>query len=232
MNRSESIGLENHAMSARKENLPTVSLREFARIVGVDVAAVSRAAKSGQRLTTASVMRDESGTPSIVLAIGCFEWISNKDHRKDREPLEEMDPGRIDPNEIMETAKSLKIQRHFDALASMTNFLKEAGELVPKDAHRTEVITYARGIRDALLYIPNSSEIEARRHLVTFVRKHLGEEEVSTLSKDLDEICLAMRVYLRNEITKALQILSEENIKLAKGKMEKNRVGSSTPHLR
>ncbi len=218
-------------MSEKKESLPTVSLREFARIVGVDVAAVSRAAKAGERLTAASVKRDANGTPSIVLAIGCYEWISNKDHRKDREPGEDIEPGAIDPSEIMEPSRSLKIQRHFDALSAMTTFLKEAGELVPKDAHRTEVITYARGIRDALLYIPNSSEIEVRRHLTGFTRRHLGEDQVSTLSKDLDEICLAMRVYLKNEITKTLQMLSEKNIKLAKEKMEKNRVGSRAPNI-
>jgi hypothetical protein len=55
---------------------------------------------------------------------------------------------------------------------------------------------------------------------------------VSTLTKDLDEICLALRVYLKGEITKTLQIVCDKNIAIAKEKLEKNRVGNRAANLR
>jgi integrase len=115
--------------------------------VGVSPQSISRAAAEGKRLTNASVKRDENGTPSIVLAIGCYEWISNKNHRKYREPVENINPNEVDPDEIREPSRSLKIQRHFDALASMTNFQEEAGELVPKDAlFLSQLVTLTDGV--------------------------------------------------------------------------------------
>jgi hypothetical protein len=199
-------------MSEKKESLPTVSLREFARIVGVDMAAVSRAAKAGQRLTSASVKRDAKGVPSIVLAMGCFEWISNKDHRKDREPGDDFDPDKIDPNEIMETSQSLRMQRHYEALNEKLNFEREAGRLISIDKFRTEAFTAARSVRDSLLYVPNESEVELRRLIFGFLRESFGEKSVDEHSKKIEEMGLSFRQFQKSSITKALRDLANERL--------------------
>jgi hypothetical protein len=60
----------------------SASIREFARIIGVDHAAVSRAVKGGDRLRNSVIC--EGGKKRIVIYDGCLEWHHNKDHRKDR----------------------------------------------------------------------------------------------------------------------------------------------------
>ncbi|HYX32830.1 MAG TPA: hypothetical protein VE954_06925, partial [Oligoflexus sp.] len=138
----------------------SVSIREFARIVGVSHPVVLTAIKAGKRLPTAVI--SEEGKPKILVYEGCVEWYQNKDHRKDRrlgEPSQTLPPD----GQEMDPPDSNKMQRHYDALLSKVTFMKETGTLTTVDKFKTEAFTVARTVRDSLLYLPNESGSELKK---------------------------------------------------------------------
>jgi phage terminase Nu1 subunit (DNA packaging protein) len=185
----------------------TASIREFARIVGVNQASVSRAAKKGERLS-ASVIRD-SGSPRIIIYDGCIEWHQNKDLRKDRKMVDQQ-PEDGDDVEEMTPAESNRVLRHYEALQAKLSFEKEAGNLISIDKFKTEAFTVARATRDSLLYLPNESEREFKRLLTEFIRNNLGEDRIKDFTRELNDLGLAFRVYQKSSITKALRDMVSE----------------------
>ncbi|HYX32937.1 MAG TPA: hypothetical protein VE954_07465 [Oligoflexus sp.] len=181
----------------------TASIREFARIIGVDHAAVSRAIKGGERLCKS--VASEDGKPRIVIYDGCLEWQLNKDHRKDRRPDASPHVSQTSESEEMETIESNKVQRHYEALQAKISFEREAVNLTSIDKFKSEAFTAARATRDSLLYLPNESEREFKKLMTDFIRRNFGEERIAEFSKDFGELGLAFRVYQKASITKALR---------------------------
>jgi hypothetical protein len=184
------------------EEKVSVSIREFARIVGVSHPVVLAAIKAGKRLPTAVIQED--GKPKILVYQGCIEWHQNKDHRKDRRLGEPSMTLPLDGQE-METADSNKMQRHYDALLSKVAFLKETGTLTTTDKFKTEAFTVARTVRDSLLYIPNESGAELKKLVSDFLRRRFGEDKALDLGGDVDDLALSFRVFQKQSIKKALR---------------------------
>jgi hypothetical protein len=185
----------------------SVSIREFARIVGVSHPVVIAAIKAGKRLPTAVI--NDGGKPKILVYEGCVEWHQNKDHRKDRNLG---DPSQTLPTDgqEMETADSNKMQRHYDALLSKVTFLKETGTLTTIDKFKTEAFTVARTVRDSLLYLPNESGAELKKLLSDFLRRRFGEATALDLGGEVDNLALSFRVYQKQSIKKALREICSE----------------------
>jgi phage terminase Nu1 subunit (DNA packaging protein) len=196
-----------HVWEIRSLEKQTASIREFARIVGVNQASVSRAAKKGERLS-ASVIRN-GGSPRIIIYDGCLEWHQNKDLRKDRK-LADQQPEEGDDAEEMTPAESNRVLRHYEALQAKLSFEKEAGNLISIDKFKTEAFTVARATRDSLLYLPNESEREFKRLLTEFIRNNLGEDRIKDFTRELNDLGLAFRVYQKSSITKALRDMVSE----------------------
>ncbi|MDQ3234062.1 MAG: hypothetical protein M3Q07_19820 [Pseudobdellovibrionaceae bacterium] len=103
-----------------ESELPTASIRAFARIVGVDHSAVVRAVKAGGRLPGSIVYED--GKPRIIISIGCHEWLSNKKHEKDHSTTR---------SGIMPPDVSSQMDRHYSALLRRIEYEKACRELKP-----------------------------------------------------------------------------------------------------
>ncbi len=180
----------------------SVSIREFARIVGVSHPVVLTAIKAGKRLPTAVI--SEEGKPKILVYEGCVEWYQNKDHRKDRrlgEPSQTLPPD----GQEMDPPDSNKMQRHYDALLSKVSFMKETGTLTTVDKFKTEAFTVARTVRDSLLYLPNESGAELKKLLSDFLRRRFGEGTALELGGEVDNLALSFRVHQKQSIKKALR---------------------------
>jgi hypothetical protein len=197
-------------------DLPTASIREFARIVGVNHSAVIRAIKAGTRLEGA-VIQEKDG-PRIIIALGCHAWIQNKDYRKDNRPT---DSGVNQADDEMSVTEANRVKRHYEALLEKLTFEREAGRLTSIEKFRTEAFTVARGARDSLLNVPNESEIELKRLIVDFLRKRHGDDSVMVHAKDLDEMGLAFRTFQKVAIKKALKDMLHERFGAAVLSMEK-----------
>jgi hypothetical protein len=197
--------------------LPTASIREFARIVGVNHSAVLRAIKTGSRLEGA-VIQDKNGT-RIIIALGCHAWIQNKDYRKDSRPA---DTSTDWPHEEMSVTEANRVKRHYEALLEKLTFEREAGRLTSIEKFRTEAFTVARGARDSLLNVPNESEIELKRLFVDFLRKRYGDDSVTVYTKDLGEMGLAFRAFQKATIKKALRDMLHERFGAAVLSMEEH----------
>ncbi len=179
---------------------PNVNISEFARIVGVDHAAVSRAIKRRERLNRSLIDRD--GKTRIVIFDGCVEWYLYKDHRKDRRQSETIGSS---SDTLMEPSEAIKLQRHFDAMMTMLDFSKEAGQLVPKDAHLSEVHSYARALRDQLLMTPNVAENEFKRLFLQLLRTQISSDQWPSVQGELDGIARSFRVFLKDHLHQVLE---------------------------
>ncbi|WP_141732426.1 hypothetical protein [Oligoflexus tunisiensis] len=198
-------------------DLPTASIREFARIVGVNHSAVLRAIKNGTRLEGA-VIQDKDGT-RIIISLGCHAWIQNKDHRKDNRPADTPSDW---PHDEMSVTEANRVKRHYEALLEKLTFEREAGRLTSIEKFRAEAFTVARGTRDSLLNVPNESEFELKRLVVEFLRKRHGNDSVTALAGDLDEMGLAFRTFQKATIRKALRDMLDERFGAAVLSMEKS----------
>ncbi len=176
-----------------------------------------RAIKNGTRLEGA-LIQDKDGT-RIIIALGCHAWIQNKDHRKDNRPA---DTASDWPHDEMSVTEANRVKRHYEALLEKLTFEREARRLTSIEKFRTEAFTIARGARDSLLNVPNESEIELKRLFVDFLRKRHGDDSVMVHAKDLDEMGLAFRTFLKDAIKKALRDMLHERFGTAVLLMEKS----------
>ncbi|HYX32597.1 MAG TPA: hypothetical protein VE954_05755 [Oligoflexus sp.] len=189
-----------------KSEKVTVSIREFARIVGVAHTVVIRAMKAGQRLQKS--VTSQSGKPKIFLYEGCVEWHNNKDLAKERYSDESpVQTKGLDMGAEMEPTESNRKQRHYVALLAELEFLKEAGKLTTIDKFKTEAFTVSRTLRDNLLYIPNESSNEIKRLVSELLRNHFGEQKLNEAAKDIEAIALSFRVFQKASLTKALRAI-------------------------
>lgn len=105
------------------------SIREFARIVGVDHAAISRAVKGGDRLRNSVV--GEEGKKKIIIFDGCLEWHHNKHHRKDtRKDQTRTTVGNASLG-IMPREVSSDLDSHYSALIKQVEHGRLTGQLIP-----------------------------------------------------------------------------------------------------
>ncbi|RYZ82654.1 MAG: hypothetical protein EOP04_21610 [Proteobacteria bacterium] len=184
----------------------SVSIREFAKIVGVNHSVVVRSIQRGGRLEQSVI--SEGDTKKIFVYAGCVEWHLNKDLRKDQSSNSFEDES-IDQEE-MSVADAVRKQRHYDALLSELEFLKEAGKLYSIEKARVEMSTIARATRDNFLYLPVECESEIKRLVFNLIRKEFGEAECARLSSKVDEAALGFRIFLKTAIRKILYTLSND----------------------
>ncbi len=104
----------------------TVSATEFARIVGVDHAAVFRALKNGVRLKNSIIK--VNGKIRIAVCDGCVEWVSSKDERKDHRGGTTYDP----VNGIMPREISSEMDRHYSALMKQIEYGRACNCCLPR----------------------------------------------------------------------------------------------------
>jgi hypothetical protein len=180
----------------------TASIREFARIIGVDHAAISRAVKGGDRLRKSVV--DEDGKKKIIIFDGCLEWHHNKHYRKDtrkdqpRTPAGNASPG-IMPREV-----SSDLDSHYSALIKQVEHGRLTGQLMPAARFQQEAAECFRACRDTLLNLPLSVSEIAKGIMFRLVRDQGGDEGVQTMEQPLNDAALKIRVGAKAEVRKAL----------------------------
>jgi len=181
-------------------------MSEFARFAGVDHSAVSRAVKARDRLVNSVV--EENGKIRIAVYDGCLEWHLNRDSRKNRK----LNPTVIGSNddEVMDPTESNRLQRHYDALIAQMNFEREAGKLISIDRFKAEAYTVGRGVRDAVMYVPDEGGRELKKLVIGFIRTRMGEDKVADFSNELDDMARSLLVFLKVSLKRTLRDLLHE----------------------
>ncbi len=178
-------------------NLPTVTIREFARIVGVDHAAVVRAVQGGTRLTD-SVIR-ENGKVRIVVAQGCYEWIMHKEEMKDsRERKRKSRTAGVMPRDV-----SAEMDRHYAALMKRMEFEKACNHLVPVATSLLHMSEALRTFRDTMMNIPLVVS-ELSRPIMLGILREDGDDISPEKHKLMDDAVLQIRQASKREVRKAL----------------------------
>lgn len=175
----------------------TASIREFARIVGVDHAAVSRAVKGGERLRN-SVLR-EDGKPRIIIFDGCLEWHHNKDFRRDHS----RQGSQTEVKGIMPKEVSSDLDSHYSALIKQVEHGRLTGQLMPAAKFQQEAAECFRACRDTLLNLPLTVSEVAKGIILRLLRSQ-GDEIIQTMEKPLNDAALQIRVAAKAEVRKAL----------------------------
>jgi exosome complex RNA-binding protein Rrp4 len=178
-------------------NLPTVTIREFARIVGVDHAAVVRAVQGGTRLTN-SVIR-ENGKVRIVVAQGCYEWIMHKEEMKDsRERKRKSRTAGVMPRDV-----SAEMDRHYAALMKRMEFEKACNHLVPVATSLLHMSEALRTFRDTMMNIPLVVS-ELSRPIMLGILREDGDDISPAKHKLIDDAVLQIRQASKREVRKAI----------------------------
>jgi hypothetical protein len=177
----------------------TASIREFARIIGVDHAAISRAVKGGDRLRKSVV--DEDGKKKIIIFDGCLEWHHNKDHRKDSR-RDQPRAGSGSPG-IMPRELSSDLDSHYSALIKQVEHGRLTGELMPAAKFQQEAAECFRACRDTLLNLPLTVSEIAKGIIIRLVREQ-GDEALQAMEVPLNDGVLRIRVAAKAEVRKAL----------------------------
>jgi hypothetical protein len=180
----------------------TASIREFARIIGVDHAAVSRAVTGGDRLRNSVV--DEDGRKRIIIFDGCLEWHHNKHHRKDNRKDQPRTTAGTTTSGIMPREVSSDLDSHYSALIKQVEHGRLTGQLMPAARFQQEAAECFRACRDTLLNLPLSVSEIARGIMVRLVREQGGDESVQTMEQPLNDAALKIRVGAKAEVRKAL----------------------------
>jgi hypothetical protein len=180
----------------------TASIREFARIIGVDHAAVSRAVKAGERLRYSVV--NEDGKKRIIIFDGCLEWQHNKDHRKDNRKDQVGTPTGTTTSGIMPREVSSDLDSHYSALIKQVEHGRLTGQLMPAARFQQEAAECFRACRDTLLNLPLTVSEIAKGIMVRLVREQGGDESVQTMEQPLNDAALKIRVGAKAEVRKAL----------------------------
>lgn len=140
---------------------------EYAALRGVSAAAVSKAAKEG-RLRN-SLVRGKSGRiEKIDVILANTEWEQNTDlskvRFKNRQPIEAPVPPPAAPAPMnlelpLPEAPSARDSRHnyelYKSKLARLEYEQKSGRLVEADAVKDEAYKLARGLRDALMNIPD-----------------------------------------------------------------------------
>ncbi|HET9235903.1 MAG TPA: hypothetical protein VFO10_01560 [Oligoflexus sp.] len=178
-------------------NLPTATIREFARIVGVDHAAVVRAVQGGTRLTD-SVIR-ENGKVRIVVAQGCYEWIMHKEEMKDsRVRKRKSRTAGVMPRDV-----SAEMDRHYAALMKRFEFEKACNQLVPVATTLLHISEALRTFRDTMMNIPLVIS-ELLRPIMLGILREDGDNISPEKHKLMDDAVLQIRQASKREVRKAL----------------------------
>jgi hypothetical protein len=175
----------------------TASIREFARIVGVDPSAISRAAKGGERLSKSVTY--ENGNPRIIIYDGCLEWHQNKNHRKDRSKK----GSGVEIQGILPREVSSDIESHYSALIRQAEYAKQTGLLMPAAKFQQEAAECFRACRDTLLTLPLTVSEVAKGIMMRLFRDQ-GEDFIQKMELPLDDATLQIRVATKQEVRKAL----------------------------
>jgi hypothetical protein len=180
----------------------TASIREFARIIGVDHAAVSRAVTGGDRLRNSVV--DEDGRKKIIIFDGCLEWHHNKQHRKDNRKDQPRTTAGTQTSGIMPREVSSDLDSHYSALIKQVEHGRLTGQLMPAARFQQEAAECFRACRDTLLNLPLTVSEIAKGIMVRLVREQGGDESVQTMDQPLNDAALKIRVEAKSEVRKAL----------------------------
>lgn len=150
--------------------MAAMSLRAYAKRIGVSVEAVSQAIKAGR--LTKSVTRDSAGKPKIGNAeLADKEWAANTDQSKPRNAItgdpkhrraskdEPMKPMANDGGDIggkgPSYAQSRAIREAYMARLAKLEFDEKSGKTVSADAVRIAIFNTARKARDMLMAVPD-----------------------------------------------------------------------------
>lgn len=147
--------------------MAAMSLRAYAKRVGVSVEAVSQAIKAGR--LTKSVTR-ESGKPKIADAeLADREWAANTDQSKPRnaitgdpkhrraagEPMKPMANDGVGDGKGPTYQQSRAIREAYMARLAKLEFDEKSGRTVSADAVRIAIFNTARKARDMLMAVPD-----------------------------------------------------------------------------
>ncbi|MDQ3233190.1 MAG: hypothetical protein M3Q07_15335 [Pseudobdellovibrionaceae bacterium] len=177
----------------------TVSATEFARIVGVDHAAVFRALKNGVRLKNSIIK--VNGKIRIAVCDGCVEWVSSKDERKDHRGGTTYDP----VNGIMPREISSEMDRHYSALMKQIEYGRACGDLMPAAKYAEHARECLQTCRNTLMNLPLAVSELARPLLFEVVRQLIPADALTPeLQKSMDDAVLQLRVTSQKEVRKAL----------------------------
>jgi hypothetical protein len=183
-------------------NLPTATIREFARIVGVDHAAVVRAVQGGTRLTD-SVIR-ENGKVRIVVAQGCYEWIMHKEELKDsRERKKKNRTAGVMPRDV-----SAEMDRHYTALMKQLEYDRACKKVIPVEQYIEEARECLQTFRDTMTSIPLVVSEQFRPMLLRILRDE-GADITPEKNKLMDDAVLQLRISVKREVRKALNTAAD-----------------------
>lgn len=197
------------------------SAEELGELLGVTGSAIRNAQKNGRFVrSVVPVENHHKERYRYHLALACYEWISNKQHNKDRrgsiasksaitEQAKAFVQAHTGESEkkiesVMPLAESNAIDRHYAALLKKVDYHERIKELIPVDKFRQEAFQAARSVRDALSYLPQETSAELKRLTLSLLRKHLAEEGFHKAQKDLDAMTLEFKKIQKASIKKAL----------------------------
>ncbi len=183
------------------EKQMTASISEFARIVGVNHAAVIRAVRDGVRLSE-SVIHEQDGKTRITIATGCYEWIANRNESKGGARSRSATPG------IMSRDKSAQMDRHYAALMKRIEYRKSCEELIPLANFERQVCESIQTCRDTFLQVPLLASELTRPYFLRLIRDQ-GDSIIQEKQKEIDDAVIQIRLAIRKEVCKALDHASD-----------------------
>lgn len=183
------------------EEQMTASISEFARILGVNHAAVIRAVRDGVRLSE-SVINEQDGKTRIIIATGCYEWIANRNDSKGSARATSAIPG------IMSRDKSAQMDRHYAALMKRIEYRRSCEELIPLANFERQVCESIQTCRDTFLQVPLLASELTRPYFLRLIRDQ-GEAFIQEKQKEIDDAVIQIRLSIRKEVCKALDHASD-----------------------
>ncbi len=183
------------------EEQMTASISEFARIVGVNHAAVIRAVRDGVRLSE-SVITDQDGKTRIIIATGCYEWIANRNDSKGGARSTSATPG------IMSRDKSAQMDRHYADQMKRIEYRKSCEELIPLANFERQVCESIQTCRDTFLQVPLLASELTRPYFLRLIRDQ-DEAIIQEKQKEIDDAVIQIRLAIRKEVCKALDHASD-----------------------
>lgn len=173
---------------------PTVSIREFARMVGLSDMAARKAISNGS--IKKGVTYDENGKPCIYPTIAAKEW--GKEIKPDsRAPDSEPDESEMEDAEIFDFSQGIpdgtskaeadRMIAVYKAKKARLEYLQTEGDLIDKGLVYSRLFDFASEVRNRLLNIPDRCidavlSADSRNQALNIMGKEIAEE-LTSLSK-------------------------------------------------
>lgn len=156
-----------------------MSMRQYAKKRGVSPEAVSKAVRTGR----ISTVNDEKGQRKINPDVADREWAQNSEGIRPNygipssEPQPEEQPQAEEKPKGPSVHQSAAVLKAYQARLAKLEFEEKAGKLISAEEVKRESFKTARGVRDALMGIPDRVSAEFAGETDQFaIRKRLETE--------------------------------------------------------